>query len=377
MDVFDLLKAEAKHLGFSHSGWASLEKPPHFIQFQNWLTGGYHADMTYLARPDTLVKREHPQSLMVGGRSVLCLAFPYPMDVDRFTSSKAEYGSIAAYACLPDYHGWLAARVEQLAQRVNSRLKERFQYRVFTDSAPVLERDLAWKAGLGWIGRNGCLIHPEYGSAFLLAELVTDLNLSPESEPVADHCGNCRRCLDACPTGCIREDGTIDARRCISYLTIEHRGHIPLYLLPAIRSHVFGCDDCQTCCPWVKKTNRSTHLTIEPQALTGQIDVASELELTEIAFKSRYGGYPITRARWEGYIRNLAIVAGTQGNVRAIDALTVLLRNSQSAVIRRAAAWALGQIAPASIRVIFDAHSCQETDPEVQIVIWEVLKRLH
>jgi epoxyqueuosine reductase len=378
MDAFEQLKAEAEHLGFSLSGWVSAARPAHFDLFTSWLAGGFHAGMSYLARPDTLAKREHPLLLMEGARSILSLAYPYQMQACDSTVNKPEYGSIAAYACLPDYHGRLAARVEELAQRVNSQLEKPFHYRVFTDSAPILERDLAWQAGLGWVGRNGCLIHAQHGSAFFLAELVTDLDLPPAaSEPVTDHCGNCRRCLEACPTRCIREDRTIDARHCISYLTIEHRGHIPVDLLSAINTHVFGCDDCQTCCPWVIKTNRSKSIPEEEMALAGYIDVCSELGLTETEFKSHFGGYPVARARWEGYIRNLAIVAGNQRDANAIDALSGLLSSSQSAVIRLASAWALGQIGTASVQPVLESHLSEENDPDVQVVVRAALEKLN
>jgi epoxyqueuosine reductase len=365
MHPADLLKAEAEHLGFSLSGWVSAAHPPHYGQFAAWVAQGFHGEMAYLARPDTLEKRADPRLLLDGARSILCLAYPYLLRGQDSPGDQPGRGSIAGYACRPDYHIWLTEKVDEVARRVNAQLEMPFRYRVFTDSAPILERDLAWQAGLGWIARNGCLIHPRIGSAFLLAELVTDLEPPAAAVPVRDHCGSCQRCLAACPTGCIRADRTIDARRCISYLTIEYRGHIPAELRPLIGSRVFGCDECQLCCPWVQKANRESRLALKQPTLSGQVDIIQEFGLTAGDFKIKNGNYPIARAKWAGYMRNLAVAAGNLRLAGAAAGLTGLLMDNHPAVIRAAAAWALGQIGTPATRQALGVRLDVEQDPVV------------
>ncbi len=245
-----IIKAEAKNLGFSLVGITTPDTPDHFSVFESWLSAGYQAGMKYLSREDTIAKRYQPKELMAECKSIICLALPYPNANSLVVNDNKPTGRIAAYAWLPDYHHTIPILINELMIRIENNLGRKIRYRSFTDSAPILERDIAQRAGLGWIGKNSCLIHPEQGSYFLLAEIFTDIELEIDQPFLADRCGSCTRCLEACPTHCILPDRTIDANRCISYLTIENKGPIPHDLRKYTGNWVFGCDICQMVCPW-------------------------------------------------------------------------------------------------------------------------------
>ena len=303
--------------------------------------------MAYLSRADTLAKRENPRLLMPGTNSILCLAYPYPNAARQMKASTNKLlGMVASYARLKDYHKWLPKLIDDLIHRLEARLGYSIAYHAFTDSAPILERDLAWRAGLGWIGKNGCLIHPDAGSCFFLAEVLLELDLPQDKPYPADHCGSCTRCLDACPTQCILPDRTIDARRCISYLTIEHKGDIPRELRGSMDNWVFGCDVCQSVCPWNGRLLARDYpdVTAESEALLAQPDLIAELKLSEIVFKEKYEKYPLSRARREGDLRNVAIVLGNTKSDVAITALAESMTCDPAPVVRAACAWALGNI---------------------------------
>lgn len=347
MDLINDIKAEANNLGFSLAGITSPRTPDHFTVFESWLAGGRHGSMAYLSRADTLAKRVNPRLLMPGAISILCLAYPYPNAArQRETSVIKLRGSVASYARLKDYHQWLPKLIDELIHRLEARLGHSIVYSAFTDSAPILERDLAWRAGLGWIGKNGCLIHPDAGSCFFLAEVLLDLDLPQDTPFPVDRCGSCTRCLDACPTQCILPDRTIDAKRCISYLTIEHKGAIPTELRQSLGSCVFGCDVCQSVCPWNGRVLQPDYPeeAIEREALPAQPDLMTELKLSEVLFREKYEQYPVSRARREGYLRNVAIVLGNSRSPSAIAGLAESMTDDPSPVVRATCAWALGNI---------------------------------
>ena len=237
-----VFREEARREGFSRIGFAPAETPARFDRFERWLRDGHHAGMTYLE--ETRAARSSPQSLLPGARSVICLAAPHR----KAPFAAADGSKIARYAAGADYHGTLRQRTERLVSAASRRLGS-FRRRVCVDSTPLAERSLAARAGLGWIGKNGCLIDAETGSWLLLAEILTDLDL-PFDEPAADRCGSCVRCLDACPTHAFVEPGIMDSRRCLAYWTIEHRGPMPEPVQASIGDRVFGCDICQEVCPW-------------------------------------------------------------------------------------------------------------------------------
>lgn len=251
-----IFREEAEREGFSRVGIARAQEPPGFARFSDWIAAGRHAGMSYLER--TAEVRSSPENLLPGARSVVCLAAPH-----RIEPLVAADGSrVARYAAGPDYHGTLRDRSARAARRASERIGGEIRWRVCVDSTPIAERSFAAAAGLGWIGKNGCLIDRELGSWLLLAEIVTDVDL-PADEPVAEMCGSCSRCLDACPTDAFVAPGLLDANRCLAYWTIEHRGPIPDHVKPAIGAHVFGCDVCQEVCPWNDR-GRASRLSQSP-----------------------------------------------------------------------------------------------------------------
>jgi epoxyqueuosine reductase len=252
-----IFREEAEREGFSRVGIARAVEPPGFRRFSDWIAAGRHAGMGYLER--TAEVRSSPQKLLPGARSVVCLAAPH-----RSEPLEAEDGSrVARYAAGDDYHGTLRSRALRTASRAAERIGGAIRWRVCVDSTPIAERAFAAAAGLGWIGKNGCLIDRELGSYLLLAEIVTDADL-PVDEPVADLCGSCVRCLESCPTDAFVSPGLLDASRCIAYWTIEHRGAIPDEVKPALAEHVFGCDVCQEVCPWNEPPRRRSALPSPP-----------------------------------------------------------------------------------------------------------------
>jgi epoxyqueuosine reductase len=365
---------EFKHNG----GLISVLRPEsaidwHFSTYQSWVDAGLNGGMAYLAQERHIAPRRDPALLLPGVRSILSLAFPYPNPASLVEPQDDHlYGRIASYAWTEDYHLTLPLRLDAWMKDLAASLGREIHWRSLTDSAPVLERGLAARGGLGWIGRNGCLIHPQRGSYSLLAEIYTDLEyealqeLLPDEAPVlSDHCGSCRRCIDACPTGCIRSDRTLDAGRCISYLTIEHKGSIPRNLRGKMGNWVFGCDVCQAVCPWnirFAKKNPPSEL-----AIPGPFpDLAAELELTTWHFKQKYQRTPVLRAKRGGYLRNVCIALGNSGDREAVPVLEQVLSEEVEPLVRSSAAWALSRLGGSSTRETLCKALKAEMDPEVR-----------
>ena len=249
------IKEEARRLGFVLAGVTTPEPPPHAAFFENWLSLDRHGRMGYLATERSRLCRGDPRQIMPECKSILVLAMPYSNPASASPSlsqpdTKRSRVRIAAYAWGRDYHDVIPERAKALVAFIEQRANRPVLSRCYTDTGPILERDLAQRAGLGWIGKNTCLINPTLGSYFLLAEILLDLDLQPDAVFETDHCGSCTRCIQACPTDCILPDRSIDARRCISYLTIELKEAIPLELRPRMGDWIFGCDICQMVCPW-------------------------------------------------------------------------------------------------------------------------------
>ncbi len=323
-----VFREEAEREGFARCGIARAGTPHGFERFRSWIEGGLQAGMGYLR--DTMEARSHPDQILAGARSVICLAAPHPAGASR----PADGTTVARYASGPDYHRTLREGAVRMAESAARRLDAPFTWRVCVDSTPIAERSFAAASGLGWIGKNGCLIDPSLGSFFLLAEIVTDLDLPPD-DPIAERCGSCVRCLDACPTGAIVEDGIVDANRCLAYWTIEHRGEIPPAIAEAVGDRVFGCDDCQDACPW----NAPLHDRSGAVAPTR----AEWLGLGRGEFRRRYGQTALNRAGWRGLQRNAAIGAGCAAD----PADRVSLESAAGAGDRGlagAARWALGRV---------------------------------
>ena len=285
-DLKQTIKDKARQLGFSLAGVTTPAPPPHYSTFENWLAQNQHGTMNYLADERSRTRRANPLEILPECKSILVLATPYhpPSPSRRGAGGEVEV-RVAAYAQGADYHDIIPARMKELVQFIEAQVGGPIKSRYYTDTGPILERDLAQRAGIGWIGKNTCLINPKQGSYFFLSEILLDLVLEPDAPFATDHCGTCTRCIQACPTDCILPDRTIDARRCISYLTIELKDDIPLELRNKLGDWAFGCDICQQVCPWNRfasegdsafDANRPPHtpteeLTLTPQAFNGRL----------------------------------------------------------------------------------------------------------
>ncbi|MBN2046138.1 MAG: tRNA epoxyqueuosine(34) reductase QueG [Anaerolineales bacterium] len=336
-ELKEKLIAKAHELGFVLAGITTPDPTESYPRFESWISAGYHAGMDWMASEHSLERRNDPQKIMPACQSILMLGIPC-------LPSRPENSGIAAYALGDDYHDILPRRLEALSRWLNEITGEEISSRWYTDTGPLLERDLARRAGLGWIGKNSMLISPDGGgSYFLLAEILLGIALPPDTPFAADHCGSCTRCLDACPTGCILPGRTLDANRCISYLTIENKGGIPLELRPLIGEWQFGCDVCQQVCPWNRFSFSKVDPAFAPREGVPPENLAAEFSLTPQAFNRKFKGSPVKRARRRGYLRNTAVVLGNGRGEDGIEGLSIALIDTEP-LVRSHAAWALGQI---------------------------------
>lgn len=370
------IKAEALNLGFDIFGTTLPHPTPHTEFYQQWITGGYHAEMQYLSNQRAISMRREPRLILPSARSVIVLATRYAKSRDFPHGQQQGLGRISAYACSEDYHFVIPPHVETLVQTIKkiAGIRQPIEFLQYTDTGPVMEKDFASRAGLGWIGKNTCLISPLYGSYIFLSVCFLNLEIEPDPPFLDDRCGNCQRCISACPTQCIHPQRFIDARRCISYLTIEHRGVIPLETRPAMGNWVFGCDICQMVCPWNKRIDRLK----SPPLIRQKEDlffppVFSELALTDQEFKQKYGNTPISRTHRKGYIRNLAVAAGNLRHPACIPPLSRLLYEEPDAIIRGHAAWALGNYHLKETKQILSSCLKTEVEPYVHTEITNAL----
>jgi len=335
------LRKRARELGFIHCGFTTAEPPDHYPAFANWIAAGRQAGMRYLAAERSLSMRANPTRLLPSVRSIISLAMAYPPPPE-FKNFPRE-GRVAAYALGEDYHEVIPNRLWLLCRDLDSFAGRRLQHRVYADTGPILEREIASRAGLGWIGRNSMLIHPAVGSFFFLAFILTELELAPDPPFGFDRCGTCNRCVQACPTGCILPDRTIDSGRCISYWTIEHRGSIPPDVRGRIGRWVFGCDICQIVCPW----NRISPSEAESPFLSRRHfpirDTAEETALSDEEWQARFYKSPLRRTGREGYLRNLIVVLGNIGREEAIPFLNPF-QSDPNPVLKDCADWAVEKI---------------------------------
>jgi epoxyqueuosine reductase len=336
-DLKETLKTEAARLGFNIFGVTTPEPPEHYGLFQEWLQNGYHAGLKYLERNDTLQKRANPKLLLSECKSVICLGYPYPLN----RSEPDDAFKIASYARLEDYHLLFPRLLAKLQTIIAKASKDTTQSRVFTDSAPILERELASRAGLGWIGKNSCLIHPIAGSVFLLAEIFTSLELCPDEPFNADRCGTCTKCIEACPAKCILPGRVIDAGRCISYLTIENPEKVPGEYRQCIGTRVFGCDICQEVCPW---NSRKSNTTFDGNSLSTVIDFQlfiDLLDMDDLTFRRFFEGSTLLRSGRLGLIRNFLIAIGNSANRAFFPLLRERFSSFDNPDFREYAEWAL------------------------------------
>jgi epoxyqueuosine reductase len=299
------IKQRAGALGFDRVGIARCDASRYTGYFRRWLDDGRAGEMHYLA--SRFEERAEPQVYLPGAVSAICVAINYhvPLEPTTFDADAAP-GKIARYAIGDDYHELIKSRLHQLADWIRQSVPD-CQTRACVDTAPVLEKDLAARAGIGWMGKNTCVIHPQLGSWLLLGEIITTLAL-PADEPMDDHCGSCTRCIDACPTQAITAPYQLDARRCISYLTIEYRGTIPEELQPAVGDWLYGCDICQDVCPFNRKAPTTADPVWKPRFPSGRIDAFEVLDWTDARYKSRLRGSAMKRVKLPILQRNAAIV---------------------------------------------------------------------
>jgi epoxyqueuosine reductase len=361
------IKIEARRLGFQLVGVTRPDPPPHLATFEHWLQSGRHGEMVYLATDRARQRRADPLEILPECRAVLSLGIRHPAPGSA-NPPKAinNSGRVASYAWGEDYHLVLKNRLGSLVSYLEDQTRHPIANRWYTDTGPILEREFAQRAGLGWIGKNTCLINPHLGSYFLLAEIFLAIDLTPDQPISQDHCGSCTRCLEACPTACILSDRTIDARRCISYLTIELKGAIPHDLRPQLQDWVFGCDVCQEVCPWnIRFASPEGDPAFAPHADIPHPNLNAEMHLTPETFNQKFKGSPIKRPKRRGYLRNVAVALGNTKDPKAIPDLVPALFYDHEPLVRGHSAWALGQIGGESaLNALQDARE-NESNPEV------------
>jgi epoxyqueuosine reductase len=303
------IKDQALALGFDLVGVAPLMPSDYGDFYERWLAQGYAGEMAYLARPDAIAKRRDLRLLMPEARSVVVVGLYYYQGTVEVPAGGLR-GRVARYAWGDDYHELVWGRLDALAAFIEAEVGHAVGHRRYADTGPLLERELATRAGLGWFGKNTMLIHPRLGSWLFLGELLLDLPLAPDRPFAGDRCGTCTRCIEACPTRCILPGRTLDASRCISYLTIEFRGeHIPVALRRQMGDWVFGCDICQEVCPWNRFARPSAEPAFRPRPGMPAPELAELLALDEEGFRRRFEGSPIQRAGLSGLQRNAAVAS--------------------------------------------------------------------
>jgi len=326
------IRQRALELGFDDCRFTSADAPASAGQFQNWLAGKNHGEMNYLER--NAPKRTDPQKVLSGAKSIVALAASYEIE-------NQKSGGVARYARFDDYHEILGERLKLLTVFINQ-LADETRSLWYVDTGPILERDLAQRAGLGFVGKHTNLISRRLGNWIFLCEIITTLELEADA-PEKNHCGKCSRCIEACPTNAITAPFQLDARRCISYLTIELKGSIPIELRAAIGKRIYGCDDCLAVCPWNRFACEGKLMKSHARKELDEPDLIELLQLDEKNFRSRFAGSPILRTKRRGFLRNVCVALGNTGDKSALPALEKAARDSEP-LIAEHAGWAVEQI---------------------------------
>ncbi len=334
-----VVKRIAIDLGFDWSGVAPAVSPPGYPRFLEWLEADRHAGMDYMKR--LAAARAHPQSVLEGVRSIVVVALVYGAG-DESAAADPRLGVTARYARGIDYHKVFWRRLQMLLDRIRE-IDPAVRGRAVCDTAPLLERDFAALAGLGWIGKNTMMISKKFGSFTLLGGLLIDLDLEPDSAHETNHCGTCTRCLDACPTSAFDGAYRLDANRCLSYWTIEHRGTIPEEFADRLEGRLFGCDICQDVCPWNRKAPKARTAELAERGEWVNVDLIELLAADDEAISRRLSGSALKRAKRSGLLRNAALILGTRRVVEAIPAL-VARSTDRDPVVSEAAIWAIERI---------------------------------
>lgn len=356
------IKQVAQRLGFELVGISPVKAPPHEQSFAQWLRRGLSGELGYMERTESL--RREPQELVPWAASIISVGKNYYMPLPRPVATRGASGWISRYAWGDDYHDLMKTKLDLLLEQINQLVGSTVKGRVFVDSGPVLERDFAGVAGLGWIGKNTHLISPEKGSWFFLGELFVDLPLAYD-RPMGDRCGKCDLCLRACPTNAFVGPYILDARRCISYLTIELKGWMPRHLRPLVGNHIFGCDICQEVCPYNVKAQATAEAAFGPRPGLYAPQLMPLLSMTDAEFRQRFRGSPILRAKRRGFLRNVAVALGNIKDRAAIPALLTALGDEEP-LVRGHVAWALGEIGDRSALEALQRRAAIETDAAVR-----------
>jgi epoxyqueuosine reductase len=331
-------------------------------RLDRFITDGYHGELGWMA--ETAGRRRHPNRMWPEARSAIMLGMSYAPGRDPLAVlQERSRGAISVYAQGKDYHEIVKPRLKQVARGLAAALA--VDVKVFVDTAPLMEKPLAALAGLGWQGKHTNLVSREHGSWLFLGSVLTTAELPPDT-PEADHCGSCRRCVAACPTNAFPAPYRLDARRCISYLTIEHKGPIARDLRGAMGNRIFGCDDCLAVCPWNKFAEAGRESRFAARAETDNPPLAALLALDDAAFRRRFQGTPVKRTGRDRFVRNVLIAAGNSGDAALVESVEALLGDA-SALVRGAAVWALGRLAsPDRVRQRHAERGVEEADPSVR-----------
>ena len=353
------IRAAAVEAGFDLVGFAASRPAPLAERLGDWLAQGMHGTMQYMEDPDG--RRADPERYLPWARSLVVVGLSY--HTGHALSQAPERGAISRYAWGRDYHVEVRARIERLRAALEA-LAPGCRTHPFVDTSPVLEKGVAEAAGLGWRGKHTNLLRKRLGSWFFLGGLATDLEIAPD-RPGRDHCGTCTRCIDVCPTRAIIAPYVLDARLCISYLTIEHRGPIPRALRAGVGNRVFGCDDCQEVCPWNKFATRTRVAEFEPHDGNLNPLLLELLALSRSQWNRRFKRTPVRRAHYEGFLRNVAVAIGNWGAPEAVPGLAARL-DDPSPLVRGHVAWALGRIGTAPAHAALVARRRREDDAWVE-----------
>jgi len=336
----DAIRQRAQELGFDDCRFTTAAPPASAEKFQAWLAQKQNGEMLWLER--NAEKRVEPQQVLAGAKSVIALAASYEISNLKFQIPNPQSGVVARYARYADYHDILGERLKTLTQFVNELGGAETRSLWHVDTGPVLERDLAQRAGIGFVGKHTNLISRQLGNWIFLAEILTTLELEPDA-PEKNHCGNCTRCLTACPTNAITAPFQLDARKCISYLTIELKGSIPVELRPAIGNRIYGCDDCLAACPWNRFAREGNLMKPHARQDLAAPDLIELLQLDDAGFKARFAGTPMLRTKRRGVLRNVCVALGNVGDETALPFLEKAARDKEP-LIAEHAHWAMGQI---------------------------------
>ena len=374
MTLTEQIKAHAQRLGFELIGVTPAEESQTIRLYEKWLENGYAGEMGYLENHRRL-KRD-PRHCLPEAKSVISLAINYyTLDPAQALVENPSRGQISRYAWGDDYHEIIRAKLRKLAAFIDETGGKKLKQKIYVDTGPIIEREYAQKAGIGWIGKNTNFINWQSGSWYFLAELLVSVELEYDWQLPRGSCGTCTLCIEACPTDAIVAPNVLDSRLCISYLTIELKDSIPRELRPQMGNLIFGCDICQEVCPWNSMATPATEPGFHPREENIAPKLLSLIDMTQAEFSKRFKNSPIKRAKRRGFLRNVAVALGNWGNRRAVPALKRALDDDE-ALVRGHAAWALGKIGGRSAREALDGRLNMESETQVISEIKDALRKI-